>query len=439
MKHSTKLFIKTIDGDSFGYGNGGGSADTNQTDTNPNGNPDGGLEAPDDDDKTDLNGDKKDGEPANPSTGDNSKDTKDTDDNKDKDDNKDDKPLEAGTVIETEDGKYTVAENGDILNEKGEVFKTAAEAKDWLAQFNTETDDAITVENLQKLYDIEVTDEDGKPLKFSEGIQGVKEYTDAVLDAEREEIYKQAQEDLFERIPILRDLVPYYISNGNSLKGFNELKDRSGIELDRNNEAQQISIIRAAWDEQNRKGNFDSYIEYLKANGELANVAEQELEGLKAADEETRNRMAKEAEEKEAQTRAEEARYWEDIKRTIDSKKIAGYQLPDVITINKDGQKRSATPNDFFNYIYQIDKKGNSRYMYDLAKKTPEQQRDDELLKAYLSFTGGSYADLVKMAINEEQVKKLKLVAKTRNASSVKITRPTVDDKPKEMNFGYHN
>lgn len=36
-----------------------------------------------------------------------------------------------------------------------------------------------------------------------------------------------------------------------------------------------------SWSEQNRKGDVDSYINYLKSTGTLADVAKEELEALK--------------------------------------------------------------------------------------------------------------------------------------------------------------
>ena len=73
----------------------------------------------------------------------------------------------------------------------------------------------------------------------------------------------------------------YYIANGESLEGFNSEAPNYDIDIDDNDESQQESIIKLAWKEQNRKGNVDDYIAYLKSSGKLLSVAEEELEGLK--------------------------------------------------------------------------------------------------------------------------------------------------------------
>ena len=56
-----------------------------------------------------------------------------------------------------------------------------------------------------------------------------------------------------------------------------------------------------------------------------------------------------------------------------------------------------------------------------------EEAMSQDLLDAWLKFTGGSYKDLVSIAIKEQEVKKLVLKAKSNKtaAGAVKITKPT--------------
>ena len=68
-------------------------------------------------------------------------------------------------------------------------------------------------------------------------------------------------------------------------------------------------------------------------------------------------------------------------------------------------------------------------------KQTPESRRDDEILRAFLTFTGGSYANLVDMAIKQKEVTRLRSKAKEAGAhrTTVKVNTPP---KNKEINFG---
>lgn len=55
---------------------------------------------------------------------------------------------------------------------------------------------------------------------------------------------------MYAKYPILETLIPYIATNGGSIEGFTDVKDRSGVTIDESNEAQQESIIRESWAEQ---------------------------------------------------------------------------------------------------------------------------------------------------------------------------------------------
>lgn len=347
--------------------------------------------------------------------------------------------LEVGSSIEFDGTTYTVAENGDIVDEKGEVFKEAANVAEWLKEVERVDDNAdttITIDSVIDAIGIEVTDEAGKPVEFENTIEGIRGYINSVLEVEREENMATAIESLYERYPIVEDVLNYYIANGNSLEGFGEVKDRSNIVIDDANEAQQISIVKTVWEEQGRKGNLEAYIQYLKSSNTLAAVAKEELAGLQESDKQRREELAAEAEKAEQERLESNRKYWEGVKQVIDKREIAGYSIPDTIIVNREGKKLSVTPEDFFNYVHRVDQHGRTAYSYDLEKETPESRRDDELLRAYLKFVGGNYSNLVDMAVNKDKVKALRLKAKTKPTSQVRITKPTTTTKDK-LDLGF--
>lgn len=352
-----------------------------------------------------------------------------------------DEPLQSGTSIEIGDERYTVDERGNVLDKNGNIYKEASEVKAWIDSFENvsdTTDGAMTIDSIQEAFGIEITDDNDKKVTFENSPAGVKAYIDAVIDTARDEHYEAAINSLYQKYPILSDVLNYYVANGNSLEGFGEMPDRSNITIDENNEAQQESIIRTAWKEKGQRGDVESYIAYLKSSGTLLAIAKEELTGLQDADKEYRAKLAAEAEKKENEHIKRLENYWNGVHEVVKSRQIAGYQIPESIIINRNGQKLSVTPEDFFNYIYRIDKDGKSAYEKDLAAETPESRRDDEILRAYLKFVGGNYSNLVGMAINKEKVNTLKLKAKERNSTSVRINRPNnADSKNKQLDFGY--
>lgn len=341
-----------------------------------------------------------------------------------------------GTVLEVGDDEYTVDKDGNLLDKDGNLFKNKDEIAEWYKQFDevTESDD-LSIDNIIKAVDIQITDENDKPIEFENTPSGVKSYIDAVLESGREEQQNEAIQTLLAKYPFVSDVIAYYTVNGNSLEGWGAKPDRSSITIDANNENQQIEIIKAAWKERGNKGDVNGYIDYLKNSGTLLTTAESELQALKDADKAAKDKLEKEAIEKEKENQKLIVDYWNGVKEVIDNKEIAGYRIPDNIIIERDGKKLTATPQDFFNYIYRQDSKGHSQYEYDLMKVKPEDRLQDDILRAYLTFTGGKYSNLVDIAINDKNVKTLRLKAKQgTKGTTVRVTKPR---KPESLDFGY--
>ena len=342
--------------------------------------------------------------------------------------NGDDNPtkLEEGTTLEIGDTKYTVDKDGNVVDSNGNIFKEASQVSEWMKEFENveETTSDISIDSIKAAIGIEITDDNDKPIVFDNTIEGIKSYVDSVIETSKQEHYDTAINTLYQKYPIVKDVINYYVANGNSLEGFGQVPDRSGIEIDENNEAQQEQIIRTAWSERKQRGDVNSYINYLKSSGTLLATAKEELDGLKEADAQYKRDIEAKAAAEEKEKIETLERYWNGVHDIIKSRKIAGYQIPESIVITRDGQKLSVTPEDFFNYIYRVDKEGKSAYERDLEAETPDVRRDDEILRAYLKYVGGNYSNLVDMAINEKNVATLKLRAKQHNASAIRVTKP---------------
>lgn len=349
--------------------------------------------------------------------------------------------IKPGVELEISGKTYKVDENNNLVDEKGEIFKKGEELEEYLKTLEQSDEDAkeeLSIDSIQESLGIEITDENGKEVQFENTPEGIKQYVAAVIETQQQEIAETTLNTLWDKYPVIKDVLDYYLANGESLEGFNAEAPNYDVDIDDNNESQQESIIKLAWKEQNRKGNVDDYIAYLKSSGKLLSVAEEELEGLKEADKERREAYARQAQEVAKRQQEEQEKYWAGVKEVIDSKKIAGYKIPDTIIIKREGKSIAVTPNDFFNYIYRVDKEGVTQYQRDLMKDSAENRRDDEILRAFLKFTGGTYANLVDMAISEKEVTKLKFKAKAnrehRNTIKVKSQTPS---KGKEVDLGY--
>ena len=374
-------------------------------------------------DKEDLTG--KDG---NQNLKDNNQNNKDSNSN-DADSSTGD--LTEGDSIEFEGVTYTVDATGNLVDDKGNIFKEAKDVKSWISSMdvsNDQNDSDFDLNSIQEALGITVTDDNGNPVEFTNDAEGVKSYINSVIDLKSKDIQTATINKLFADNPLLKEFTDYVQLTG-SPQGFGELPDRSGIEIDKNNINQQEAIIRMAAQEFGNKSLNENYIKYLKDSGGLYDEAKQQLTALVEKDAAMRKDIEEQA---EANRQAEQVRineYWQNVSKVIEGRIIAGYKLPESFTKEVNGQKVVYTPNDFYNYLNKAieqDADGNivTGYQRDLSKLTDEEYLNRELLDAWLMFTGGTYKDLIDMAVKEDNVRKLKIKSKEqRTAKSIKVIK----------------
>lgn len=338
--------------------------------------------------------------------------------------------LNSGDEIEVDGNTYTVDANGNIVDKDNNIFKEAKDVKEWLAGLDVEDDNTeFDISKIQDAIGVSVTDENGKPVEFTNDVEGVKNYVNSVIELKSNEIQQGAINKLYADNPILKQFVDYCQING-TYQGFGDIPDRSGYVIDKDNVAQQEYIIRMAAEEFGNKSMNDSYINYLKDTGKLYDEAIAQLEALQHKDEEYKAQIAQQAQEARIREQEELQAYWKTVSDAIDSRTIAGYKIPETFVKTVNGQKLTFTPNDFYNYLSRaVETENGARmtaYQRDLNNLSDKDALDKELLQAWLMFTGGSYKDLVDMAIKEDAVKKLRLKSKeNRTKKTVKINKAT--------------
>lgn len=350
--------------------------------------------------------------------------------------------LEVGTELEFDGQHYKVAENGDIVDDKGTVFKVAAQVEEWLKTVQTEeekneneNDNVFDVKKLQDAIGVEVTDDKGNAVEFENSVDGIKSYVDSVMDIKSKEIAQSAMNRFMEDNPMVQQFLDYVQINGSPV-GFGQIPDRSGIELNKDNEAQLEAVIRMAASEFGNVSLNDNYIKYLKDSGGLFDEAQTQLKNLIAKDKQyIADMQANAAKQREDEAKATEE-FWNKVNGIIDSRTIAGFKIPESFTKEQNGKKLIYTPNDFFDYLTRknVDAENGDKitaYDRDLANMSDDELMQRDLLAAWLMFTGGTYKDLANMQVNENKVKELRLKSKEQRA-----TKPLkfVSKKPQKVN-----
>lgn len=316
--------------------------------------------------------------------------------------------LSEGDTINVDGVDYTINAEGNAIAADGTVFRTATELAELIAQDGSEPS---VLNQLQTRFGSDFKDENGNPIVFDDNEEGIAAYVETVVQSRVKEAQTAAINNLFETYPQVEQVINHLKLNG-TLDDFVEIPDRSQITISKDNEEQQATFIREEWKLSGKKGDVNKFIDYCKNAGILYDTA---VESKEAVDSIYESRLAEQkaqVEAKEAAAAAEEKAYWDNVEKTISKGELLGYSIPEQIQCNKDGKKVMLSRKDFLKYVSTpVDSEGNTAYMLDEAKVDSDARMQDDLLKAFLRFTGGDYASLVGMAVNKQKVLSIRTAA----------------------------
>lgn len=316
--------------------------------------------------------------------------------------------LSEGDTINVDGVDYTIDAEGNAIAADGTVFRTATELAELIAQNGSEPS---VLNQLQTRFGSDFKDENGNPIVFDDNEEGIAAYVETVVQSRVKEAQTAAINNLFETYPQVEQVINHLKLNG-TLDDFVEIPDRSQITVSKDNEEQQATFIREEWKLSGKKGDVNKFIDYCKNAGILYDTA---VESKEAVDSIYESRLAEQkaqVEAKEAAAAAEEKAYWDNVEKTISKGELLGYSIPEQIQCNKDGKKVMLSRKDFLKYVSTpVDSEGNTAYMLDEAKVDSDARMQDDLLKAFLRFTGGDYASLVGMAVNKQKVLSIRTAA----------------------------
>lgn len=316
--------------------------------------------------------------------------------------------LSEGDTVNVDGVDYTIDAEGNAIAADGTVFRTATELVELIAQNGSEPS---VLNQLQTRFGSDFKDENGNPIVFDDNEEGIAAYVETVVQSRVKEAQAAAINNLFETYPQVEQVINHLKLNG-SLDDFVEIPDRSQITVSKDDEEQQATFIREEWKLSGKKGDVNKFIDYCKNAGILYDTA---VESKEAVDSIYESRLAEQkaqVEAKEAAAAAEEKAYWDNVEKTISKGELLGYSIPEQIQCNKDGKKVMLSRRDFLKYVSTpVDSEGNTAYMLDEAKVDSDARMQDDLLKAFLRFTGGDYASLVGMAVNKQKVLSIRTAA----------------------------
>lgn len=342
--------------------------------------------------------------------------------------------LAPGTKIELAGKTYVVNDNGDVLDSDGNIFKQKSEVKNWIDSYSVEDENKqntdINVSQIAKELNLEIVDENGKEVEFENTQEGIKSFIDSAIKIKQDEIQNDAINSLFNQKPYLKQLDDYVTITG-STDGYGKLPDRSNIKLSKDDKIQQINIIKQAAKECGNTTLNDNYIKYLEDNNALYDEAKIQLTNLINRD----KQRAKEYEDKANEIKRLEQEkidaYMKEVDNVIKTNKLAGYEIPKNFVKVVDGQKINYNLDNFYNYITRVGNDNKTDYQRALENMDITTQINNDLLSAWLTYTGGDFSALIAHALDTAKVEKLKIISNTNKQRTsggvIKLTPPKTE------------
>ena len=334
-------------------------------------------------------------------------------------DKADDTPINLTAELQTEllgkfGTKYSatkVSENGDLLNDKGEVIKKYDDLINELEEEET----TITINNIKYKIDANgnaiddtgkiikskdevsdlkkpmaqlisekagfvLKDEQGNPLSFSDDVDGLVDYTKALTSHIRKETYSTAVTDYFSSNPELIAAHNYYVQN-KTLKGFSNIDiDYSKVTLDKDNIDTHIDwIVKAEMVKGNSEERAKQIANYIKNDNRTFEEAESAINYLKEKTDVNNKALLDETQNKINSELAAEEKLKTTIKTLLTSKKVKDLTLPDKFKVVRNGKEVELGTNDVLDAMFTPKYKDKDGNVYtEIEKRLFEIERNPE-------------------------------------------------------------
>lgn len=346
-----------------------------------------------------------------------------------------------GAEIELDGVKYVLNKDGNIVKD-GAVFKTKADLKNLLLADESDDTPENYVSSIQEATNLVIVGENNEPVSYENTLPGLTQYVQDVHRNGQELGASQYEEQLFNKFPILKEVIDHLTITNGSLNGFTEQTDYSNVTVG-DDENQQIDLYTKA---QLARGvsmtEITDMVKYLKEDKKLKTYAESALSYLKANQDQRTTERANAIAQLQAQEEAENTAYWNNVDTILRSKVIEvgdkKFSLPEVIRVKEgDGKVITKSLKDFEDYIkkpinvrinnkvYTMTRHDYDEYLED-TKRTPHH----DLFEAFRRFTKYDDSQIIAANASSSVVKKvIKLKSKTSgggsgNASTGKIVLP---------------
>jgi hypothetical protein len=303
-------------------------------------------------------------------------------------------------AVEIEDVTYILDENGNALDEQGQVkyTKEQLEAEDFNPDSEVSNDgddsddDNFSISKVEEITKIKVL-KDGQELKFEDTVEGIAKRELAIAE-QYQNLGKQAAiDEYFKSNPEL-DRARQFLSVNGSLKDFGKVTTYKDVEIDPKNTEQMASIIIEGLKLSNMpESQISSYVEYLRTSNGLEDAAKTNLDALKANEAEITKNISKKYQEQLDADRIERENFTKNVKNIISSGKVNDFSIGETFIAERNGNKVTVTRNELIDYITKPRYKDSSGTIYsefdkDAMARDKALKDEDIIIDALTLFTG---------------------------------------------------
>lgn len=271
----------------------------------------------------------------------------------------------------------TLDEEGNQIDDKGTIIKTKA-------QLAAETEGDL-LNNAHTQLEYEFLDDKGKTKVYSNNVEGVKE----LVKDYGTEMGKEVLNKLYSTFPVLSEVVKH-LQLGKDLKDFEQATDYSKVDKKTLSTEQKLETIRRSLLVKDlEKDRIESYLSFTKDSNSVDKEYDIAVNVLKDYDNTIKTNRQKELDAATAKEEKQIQDHWNNVNSHIKDNKVAFVTIPD-------NEKEA-----FFNYMSNaIDDKGNSQEILDMSKDSLE----NRLGLAYLRFKKFDFNSVIKQKMRETRV-----------------------------------
>lgn len=332
--------------------------------------------------------------------------------------------FEVGTKITIGDEIQTIDGNGNLVDKDGKILKEAKDVATHISELERRSAlDAGSVLNvISEAIGVQPVDEKGQPIAI-DSVEGIQEFVKTTVDSYYNEGRQDAVSELYQKFPILNDVIQHLVLNDGRIDNFNRSFKYSEVQLDEANKEHQKEVLSKLLTDAGN-ANAKGYVDYVDKTGTLYAEVTAALAAAVAREKADDERTAKAVAAKQQEEAENTAQYYRQLKQTLDNGTIAGYTIPERFTIDRNGQKVQVTRNDVYDFVSRpINKNGESMATY-VYNNMPEAQRIQfDAMTNFLLFTGGNLSHLVQAEVGKQKVIAIKALS-GKTSTSFSIAKP---------------